>query len=80
MFPNPGRNTAGVFSRIEADLRNMYVLGFAPPAGDARRRIPSTHGDHRSPRAGGALPSRLPGAKSFELTVTVFYTDTYKET
>jgi VWFA-related protein len=35
LFPNPGRNTAEVFSRIEADLRNMYVVGFAPPA-DAR--------------------------------------------
>jgi VWFA-related protein len=33
MFPNPGRNTAEVFSRIETDLRNMYVLGFKPPAG-----------------------------------------------
>ena len=35
MFPNPGRNTTEVFSRIEADLRNMYVLGFTPAA-DAR--------------------------------------------
>jgi VWFA-related protein len=34
-FPNPGRKTGEVFSRIEADLRNMYVLGFSPPA-DAR--------------------------------------------
>src|SRR5580692_11156488 len=34
-FPNPGRRTSEVFSKIEADLRNMYVLGFAPPA-DAR--------------------------------------------
>jgi VWFA-related protein len=34
-FPNPGRRTAEVFSRIESDLRNMYVLGFTPPA-DAR--------------------------------------------
>jgi len=34
-FPNPGRKTAEVFSRIESDLRNMYVLGFTPP-GDAR--------------------------------------------
>jgi len=34
-FPNPGRKTAEVFSRIESDLRNMYVLGFTPPA-DAR--------------------------------------------
>jgi len=34
-FPNPGRKTAEVFSRIETDLRNMYVLGFTPPA-DAR--------------------------------------------
>jgi len=33
MFPNPGRDTAEGFSRIETDLRNMYVLGFAPPAG-----------------------------------------------
>ena len=34
-FPNPGRKIGDVFSRIEADLRNLYVLGFAPPA-DAR--------------------------------------------
>ncbi len=34
-FPNPGRKTSEVFSKIESDLRNMYVLGFSPPA-DAR--------------------------------------------
>jgi VWFA-related protein len=34
-FPNPGRKTSEVFSRIESDLRNMYVLGFTPPD-DAR--------------------------------------------
>ncbi len=34
-FPNPGRKTTEVFSRIEADLRNLYVLGFTPPL-DAR--------------------------------------------
>ncbi len=31
-FPNPGRRTPEVFSKIESDLRNMYVLGFSPPA------------------------------------------------
>jgi Ca-activated chloride channel family protein len=31
-FPNPGRKTSEVFARIESDLRNMYVLGFTPPA------------------------------------------------
>jgi VWFA-related protein len=35
IFPNPGRKTAEVFSQIESDLRNMYVLGFTPPD-DAR--------------------------------------------
>ncbi len=30
-FPNPGRKTSEVFSRIETDLRSMYVLGFTPP-------------------------------------------------
>ncbi len=35
VFPNPGRKTSEVFSQIESDLRNMYVLGFTPP-GDAR--------------------------------------------
>jgi VWFA-related protein len=30
-FPNPGRKTSEVFSQIESDLRNMYVLGFTPP-------------------------------------------------
>lgn len=30
-FPNPGRRTSEVFSRIEADLRSEYVLGFTPP-------------------------------------------------
>ena len=34
-FPNPGHRTSEVFSKIESDLRNMYVLGFNPPA-DAR--------------------------------------------
>ncbi|HWZ32742.1 MAG TPA: VWA domain-containing protein [Bryobacteraceae bacterium] len=34
-FPNPGRKTSEVFSQIEFDLRNMYLLGFTPPA-DAR--------------------------------------------
>lgn len=34
-FPNPGRRTSEVFSRIESDLRNIYVLGFTPPP-DAR--------------------------------------------
>ncbi|MGA2880972.1 MAG: VWA domain-containing protein [Bryobacteraceae bacterium] len=34
-FSNPGHRTAEVFSKIESDLRNMYVLGFTPPA-DAR--------------------------------------------
>ncbi len=29
-FPNPGRKTSDVFSRIESDLRNMYVLAFTP--------------------------------------------------
>ena len=32
VFPNPGRKTSDVFSHIESDLRNMYVLGFNPPA------------------------------------------------
>ena len=34
-FPNPGKKTAEVFSRIESDLRDMYVLGFTPSE-DAR--------------------------------------------
>lgn len=34
-FPNPGRKTSEVFSQIESDLRNTYVLGFTPPD-DAR--------------------------------------------
>jgi VWFA-related protein len=34
-FSNPGHRTAEVFSKIESDLRNMYVLGFNPAA-DAR--------------------------------------------
>lgn len=35
VFPNPGRKTSEVFSQIESDLRNMYVLGFNPPAGSS---------------------------------------------
>ena len=31
LFPNPGRRTSDVFSKIENDLRNLYVLGFTPP-------------------------------------------------
>jgi Ca-activated chloride channel homolog len=34
-FPNPGHRTGEVFTRIENELRNMYVIGFTPP-GDAR--------------------------------------------
>jgi Ca-activated chloride channel homolog len=30
-FSNPGRNVSEVFSKIEADLRNLYVLGFSLP-------------------------------------------------
>jgi VWFA-related protein len=30
-FSNPGRKNAEVFSRIESDLRNLYVIGFSPP-------------------------------------------------
>jgi Ca-activated chloride channel family protein len=33
IFENPGRRTTEVFSRIESDLRNLYVLGFSPPTG-----------------------------------------------
>jgi VWFA-related protein len=32
-YPNPGRHTDEVFAKIEADLRNLYVLGFVPPPG-----------------------------------------------
>jgi VWFA-related protein len=37
-FPNPGRKLDEVFSRIESDLRNLYVLGFTAPndAGDGK--------------------------------------------
>jgi VWFA-related protein len=31
-YPNPGKKTSQVFSEIESDLRNLYVLGFTPPA------------------------------------------------
>src|SRR5579862_5892228 len=34
-FPNPEDRLAEVFSKIEQDLRNQYVLGFTPPE-DAR--------------------------------------------
>jgi len=34
-FPNPGKKTSEVFSRIESDLRSMYVLAFTSPS-DAR--------------------------------------------
>ena len=30
-FSNPGKKTPQVFSEIESDLRNLYVLGFTPP-------------------------------------------------
>ena len=35
VFLNPGHKTPEVFSKIEFELRNLYVLGFTPPA-DAR--------------------------------------------
>lgn len=31
VFQNPGNKTSEVFSKIETDLRNLYVLGFTPP-------------------------------------------------
>jgi Ca-activated chloride channel homolog len=31
-FANPGHKISDVFSQIESDLRNMYVLGFIPPS------------------------------------------------
>jgi Ca-activated chloride channel family protein len=31
-FPDPGRRSPEIFSKIESDLRNLYVLGFNPPA------------------------------------------------
>ncbi len=34
-FANPGRKISEVFSQIESELRNLYVLGFTPP-NDAR--------------------------------------------
>src|SRR3984885_4716405 len=34
-FANPGHKISDVFSQIESDLRNLYVLGFTPPS-DAR--------------------------------------------
>ena len=30
-FPNPANQIAGIFSKIEMDLRNQYVIGFTPP-------------------------------------------------
>jgi VWFA-related protein len=30
-FPNPGHKISDVFTQIESDLRNLYVLGFTPP-------------------------------------------------
>jgi len=30
-FPDPKRKVSEVFSQIEAELRNLYVLGFVPP-------------------------------------------------
>ncbi|HLH39104.1 MAG TPA: VWA domain-containing protein [Bryobacteraceae bacterium] len=30
-FPNPQEQLSAIFSKIEADLRNQYVLGFTPP-------------------------------------------------
>ena len=39
IFPDPGRKTSEVFSQIESDLRNMYVLGFTPPADAQDRRF-----------------------------------------
>ena len=30
-FSNPGHKISDVFSQIESDLRNLYVLGFTPP-------------------------------------------------
>ena len=40
VFSNPGHKTSEVFSKIESDLRNMYVLGFAPPRRRPRRPVP----------------------------------------
>jgi VWFA-related protein len=49
-FPNPGRRTLEVFSKIESDLRNLYVLGFTPPGGSRdgtfhKLDVTTTHAD-----------------------------------
>ena len=31
VFSNPGKRTSEVFTKIESELRNLYVLGFGPP-------------------------------------------------
>ena len=41
-FPNPGRKTSEVFSQIESDLRNLYVLGFTPPTTPATASFTSS--------------------------------------
>jgi Ca-activated chloride channel family protein len=38
-FSNPGRNISEVFSKIETDLRNLYVLGFSLPEPDRDGRF-----------------------------------------
>jgi len=30
-FPNPGGKASEIFAQIEADMRNLYMLGFSPP-------------------------------------------------
>ena len=63
-FPNPGRKTSEVFSQIESDLRNMYVLGFTPPddARDGKFHKLEVKTVRQGP--GGPLPRRLLGART----------------
>ena len=62
-FPNPGRETAEVFSRIESDLRNMYVLGFTPPPADRDGKFHKLDvGDRLRGMRLFARPARLLGA------------------
>jgi VWFA-related protein len=65
VFSNPGSKNSEVFSKIESDLRNMYVLGFSPPA-DARDgrfhtlKVTTTHPD-MSVRSRAGYLARGPG-------------------
>ena len=63
-FSNPGKKIPEVFSRIESDLRNMYVLGFTPPPEVCDGKFHKLGGENRPARTSLCAPCRAIGRRT----------------